>query len=92
MVIVVIPSHTAEEASGPPIVRISQRLIDGLEHLLIEPPNPRAFLIIACLTLSFATSRRRCDRALPLHSLLGGLDCLRPYNMYMHMHHGEAAW
>ena len=77
MVIVVIPSHTAEEASGPPIVRISQRLIDGLEHLLIEPPNRRAFLIIACLTLSFATSRRRCDRSrsLSIRSLAALTAC-----------------
>ena len=77
MVIVVIPSHAAEEASGPPIVRISQRLIDGLEHLLIEPPNPRAFLIIACLTLSFATSRRRCDRSrsLSIRSLAALTAC-----------------
>ena len=77
MVIVVIPSHAAEEASGPPIVRISQRLIDGLEHLLIEPPNPRAFLTIACLTLSFATSRRRCDRSrsLSIRSLAALTAC-----------------
>ena len=85
MVIVVIPSHAAKEASGPPIVRISQRLIDGLEHLLIEPPNPRAFLIIAChRELGHVTPPLR-PLALPLHSLLGGLDCLRPY-------HGEAVW
>ena len=87
MVIVVIPSHAVAEASGPPIVRISQRLIDGLEqrHLLIEPPNPRAFLLIACRReLGHVTPPLR-PLALPLHSLLGGLDCLRPY-------HGAALW
>ena len=87
MVIVVIPSHTAEEASGPPIVRISQRLIDGLEqrHLLIEPPNPHAFLIIAGHRELGRVTPPLPTLALPLHSFLGGLDCLRPY-------HGEAVW
>ena len=86
MVIVVIPSHAAKEASGPPIVRISQRLIDGLEqrHLLIEPPNPHVFLIACHRKLGRVTPLLR-PLALPLHSLLGGLDCLRPY-------HGEAVW
>ena len=87
MVIVVIPSHTAEEASGPPIVRISQRLIDGLEqrHLLIEPTNPHAFLIIAGHRELGRVTPPLPTLALPLHSFLGGLDCLRPY-------HGEAVW
>ena len=87
MVIVVIPSHAAKEASGPPIVRISQRLIDGLEqrHLLIEPTNPHAFLIIAGHRELGRVTPPLPTLALPLHSFLGGLDCLRPY-------HGEAVW